>query len=89
MYNIITKQDYIKAAEKFLEPVRDALKRGGARPVYGSASAWYDDRSVYCEAFARPLWALAPIWHSGGGDAELKELYRRGIAEGTDPDSDM
>lgn len=87
--DFITKQDYINAVNIIMEPVRRAIKQGGARPVYGSASAWYDDISVYCESFARPLWALVPLWHSGGGDEELKTLYREGLISGTDPASEQ
>ncbi|MBQ3427719.1 MAG: DUF2264 domain-containing protein [Clostridia bacterium] len=85
--DFITKEDYINAVNIIMEPVRRALRQGGARPVYGSASAWYDDISVYCESFARPLWALVPLWHGGYGDEELKTLYREGLISGTDPGS--
>ena len=85
----LTKQDYIKALEKILLPVRDALKTGISMPSYGATAAWYDDISVGVEGFARPLWGLVPLWYGGHGDDEMKELYRKGIIAGTDPVSGM
>lgn len=84
----VTKQDYINALNKIIEPVRSALIEGGSLPSYGSSAAWYDDISAGVESFARPLWGLVPLWRGGYGDEQMKELYRKGIISGTDPKSD-
>ena len=85
----LTKRDYIDALDKILAPVRDALRKGVSMPSYGATAAWYDDISVGVEGFARPLWGLVPLWYGGHGDDGMKELYRRGIAAGTDPASGL
>lgn len=82
---INAKTDYVDIVNKIIAPIRSALVRGGARPSYGSTAAWYENASADMESFARPLWALVPLWRGGGGDEELKLLYRRGIISGTDP----
>jgi len=45
----------------------------------------YDRNAIELEAFSRPLWALVPFWAGGGSDPEFEQLYRRGLASGTDP----
>ena len=84
----ITKQDYISALSRLIEPTRAELKRSAGAPSFGGAAAWYDDIATTVETFARPLWGLVPLWRGGYGDEEMKEIYRTGIINGTDPSSD-
>lgn len=85
--DFISKQDYIASLNFTLEPVRKFLKNRISIPCVGSSAAWYSDLASYSETFLRPLWGLVPLWKGGHGDDEMKELYRRGIAYGTTPDS--
>lgn len=87
--NYITKNDYITALNKIINPIKDELYRCNGKPVYGFSAALYNDNSVYAEGFLRPLWGLVPLWHGGHGDDDLKEAYRKGIINGTNPDSDF
>ena len=49
------------------------------------AAAHFDRAAADLEGFARPLWGLTPL-AAGGGDFDHWELYRRGLANGTDPE---
>ncbi|MGN0162352.1 MAG: DUF2264 domain-containing protein [Candidatus Ornithomonoglobus sp.] len=86
--DINSKQDFINVLNAIIEPLRDELKKSVGAPSFGSTAAWYDDISTTAETFARPLWGLAPLWRGGYGDEEMKEIYRVGIINGTDPASD-
>lgn len=39
------------------------------------------------EGFSRVLWARGPLWQGGGEALEFEEVYRRGLAAGTDPEN--
>ncbi|MFI6454957.1 DUF2264 domain-containing protein [Streptosporangium amethystogenes] len=65
-------------------PLVPHLSPGRARLRLGGNTAHYDDAAAELEAFARPLWGLAPL-AAGGGSFEHWELWRRGLAAGTDP----
>ncbi|WP_030909110.1 DUF2264 domain-containing protein [Streptosporangium amethystogenes] len=65
-------------------PLVPHLGPGRARLRLGGNTAHYDDAAAELEAFARPLWGLAPL-AAGGGAFEHWELWRRGLAAGTDP----
>src|SRR5258708_5012826 len=69
----------------FLEYKRRGLswtQRLPWQPAKRLANAY--DRANELESFARPLWGLAPL-AAGGGSFGDWELYRRGLANGTDP----
>lgn len=82
-----TKKDYEQLLMKILEPVRGMLEQNISMPCAGSSAAWYSDAACGAETFSRPLWGLVPYWRGGGDKDGLAELYRRGIATGTDPKS--
>lgn len=71
---------------RLLEPLKPLYSEGGARVNLGVTSAQYENDSIPMEAFARPLWGLAPFWAGGGTETDFEDLYRRGFAHGTDPD---
>jgi hypothetical protein len=50
-----------------------------------AAAAHFDGAAAELEGFARPLWGIAPL-AAGGGEFEHWALYRKGLANGTDPD---
>lgn len=65
-----------------LEPIKKYYN--GGKVCCSKHSAWYEDASADMEAFARPLWGLVPFWAGGGSDAELEELYKKGLIDGAD-----
>ncbi|MBF6208853.1 DUF2264 domain-containing protein [Streptomyces gardneri] len=71
-------------ATDLAEAVIPYFSPGGARVRLGVNTTGYDDTAAELEAFARPLWGLAPL-AAGGGDFTHWETYRRGLASGTDP----
>lgn len=81
-----TKEAAQASLLRLLEPLKPLYSPGGARVELGVTSAHYENDSIPMEAFARPLWGLAPFWAGGGREPELEALYRRGLASGTDPE---
>lgn len=82
-----TKQDFVRWMHTMLDPLRPLYSEGGARLCIGGAGVTYPDVTIEMEAFSRPLWALVPFWAGGGKDEAFVELYRRGLAAGTDPEN--
>lgn len=80
-----TKQDYQALMHTLLDPLKPLYSEGGARLRIGGAGVTYSAGVIEMEAFSRPLWALVPFWMGGGRDAEFEDIYRRGLAHGTDP----
>lgn len=70
-----------------LEPLKQHLTPAGSGFDLGATAAHYETATIPMEAFSRPLWALVPFWAGGGRAPEWEELYRRGLAAGTDPQS--
>ncbi|GGO89104.1 DUF2264 domain-containing protein [Wenjunlia tyrosinilytica] len=68
------------------EPLLPHFSPGGARLRLGTNTAVYDDAAAELEAFARPLWGLAPL-AAGGGAFGHWEPWQRGLAAGTDPEN--
>lgn len=81
-----TKTDLKKAVEDICSPLLPLYSPMKGRLRVGCTSASYSDSTAEVEAFARPLWGLAPLMTDGSGD-DWAELYRKGLASGTDPDS--
>lgn len=84
----MNKQDFQNLLLKIVSPLKSYYSGGRARVRLGGHAAWYDDISVETEAFARPLWGLVPFWAGGGSDAEFEEIYKIGIANGSNPNHD-
>ena len=82
-----SKRDYVELMRKLLDPLAELYSPGGARLRLGETGATYDRVAIELEAFSRPLWALAPFWLGGGRAPEFEDIYRRGLAAGTDPES--
>lgn len=83
--NLQTKADFAALMHHFLDPLKPLYSAGGARLHLGDTGVTYDRNAIELEAFSRPLWALVPFWAGGGSDPEFEQLYRRGLASGTDP----
>ncbi|MFG1679278.1 DUF2264 domain-containing protein [Nonomuraea sp. NPDC049269] len=66
-------------------PLISRFSPGKGRLRLGVSTAHYDRESAELEAFARPLWGLAPL-AAGGGTFDHWDLWRDGLAAGTDPE---
>ena len=82
-----TKQDFQALMHLFLAPLKPYYSAGGARLHLGETGVTYGQAAIELEAFSRPLWALVPFWVGGGSDPEFEDIYRRGLAAGSDPEN--
>lgn len=80
-----TKQDFTAWMNRLLDPLKPLYSDGCARLHLGDSGVTYPQVSIEMEAFSRPLWALVPFWMGGGDDSTFEEIYRKGLANGTDP----
>ena len=81
------KQDFQALMHLFLDPLKPYYSAGGARLHLGETGVTYGQAAIELEAFSRPLWALVPFWMGGGSDPEFEDIYRRGLAAGSDPEN--
>ncbi len=79
-----TRADLQTAVLDLFTPLKPYFSAGAARVCPGHTAALYDNHAAGLEGFARPLWGLVPF-SAGGGFFPDWELYRRGLANGTDP----
>ena len=80
-----TRADTEKGLRDLFAPLLPYFSEGGARVRVDGAAAHFDRAAADLEGFARPLWGLTPL-AAGGGDFAHWELYRQGLANGTDPE---
>ncbi len=80
-----TRADLQSAVRNLFDPLKPYFSAGGARVAFGATGAHYDRHAAELEAFARPLWGIVPLV-AGGGTFDDWDLYRRGLANGTNPD---
>lgn len=78
------RADVEKALRDLFAPLLPHFSSGGARVRLDGAAAHFDRAAADLEGFARPLWGLVPL-AAGGGTFAHWDLYRRGLANGTDP----
>lgn len=79
-----SRDDLVAAVHALVEPLLPSFSPGAARVRLGNTGVAFPDVAEELEGFARPLWGLVPL--ACGGDAWPHwELWRRGIASGTDP----
>lgn len=81
-----TKEAAQASLMRLLAPLKTFYSEGSARLEIGVTSAHYENDTVPMEAFARPLWGLAPFWMGGGEDGSFEKLYADGLASGTNPE---
>lgn len=81
------RSDVIAGLKGILDPLAPHTSPGGALITLGSSGTHYDLRACQLEAFARPLWGLVSLL-AGGERYERTETWMRGLASGTDPESD-
>jgi hypothetical protein len=80
-----SRADVEAALRASFAPLLPFFSEGGARVRLNGAAAHFDRAAADLEGFARPLWGLVPL-AAGSGQFEHWDLYRRGLANGTDPD---
>ncbi|MHA6730614.1 DUF2264 domain-containing protein [Devosia sp. A369] len=80
-----TRADVEKALHDLFNPLLPFFSEGAARVRLDGAGAHFDRAAADLEGFARPLWGLTPL-AAGGGKFDHWELYRQGLANGTDPE---
>lgn len=85
MSGLMWRDDYVAELMSYLDPLRAHYSADGARLLLSGGGAQYEDEVIPFEAWARPLWGLAPFWAGGGHDAFFEDVYRRGLVAGTDP----
>lgn len=84
-----SREEFAALLFRHLDPLLPHYSELGARLNLAGGGATYEDEVIPFEAWARPLWGLAPFW-AGGSRSEshrFERLYLRGLATGTDPDS--
>jgi hypothetical protein len=79
------RADVARALNDLFAPLLPHFSTGGARVRLDAAAAHFDRAAADLEGFARPLWGLVPLAAGGGAFAHW-DLYRRGIANGSDPE---
>ncbi len=82
-----TKAYYQDMLLQLVEPLKRHYSLGGSSLDLGAAAAGYGSNIAGMEGFARILWGMVSYWAGGGKDESLLPLYRKGLAEGTDPGS--
>ena len=87
--SLSTRADFESLLFCYLDPLLPHYSKGGALVRLAGSGAQYEDEVIPMEAWARPLWGLAPLWAGGGRsqDGVFEGLYARGLVAGTDPDS--
>lgn len=83
---LATRRDVQDALLGLWAPLRPFFAAAPAAPRLGDAAATYGEPAALLEAFARPLWGIAPFV-AGGGVFPDWPLYHRGITAGVDPAS--
>lgn len=81
---LTTRADLGKAVMDLFNPLLPYFSEGGARVRLSATGAHFDQAAADLEGFARPLWGIVPL-AAGGFDFPHWDLYRRGLANGTDP----
>lgn len=81
-----TKKDFIDCLKNIVTHLKEHYTPGGAGIDCGSMGDSHGRNISVVEAFLRPLWGLAPLWHLTDECEDFNELYLKGIINGTNPD---
>jgi len=82
-----TKSDYINLCADILNPIKKFYSPECAYMDCGTHGTWYEEIGASVEGFSRPLWALVPLWASGHEIDGFSDIYIKGIAAGSNPQS--
>lgn len=81
-----TRDDVVKVIKDLYLPLTPFYSDGGARVRLDMAGTIFDRAAADLEGFARPLWGLAPLALGGGADFVDWNRFRRGLANGMNPE---
>lgn len=79
------KEDFHNCFIDILKPLQKCFTTGKAGIKCGATGVKYGEKTALFEAFARPLWGLAPFWGGKGSAGDFDKIYLEGIVTGTDP----
>lgn len=82
-----TKKDFQELLLEIINPLVPYYSEEKAELKLGVTATNYDRKAILLEGFSRPLWGLVPFWAGGGRSQEFEEIYRKGLAAGTNPES--
>jgi len=80
-----TRSELQQVVRALIQPLISRFSVGGAHVKLGETGAHYPMSGAALEGFSRPLWGLAPMV-AGGGVFDNWALYRKGLANGSNPD---
>ncbi|HHV11634.1 MAG TPA: DUF2264 domain-containing protein [Clostridiales bacterium] len=83
-----SKADFQELLMEIITPLIPYYSKEKAQLKLGVTATNYDRRASCLEAFSRPLWGLVPFWAGGGRSQVFERIYRRGLAAGTNPESE-
>lgn len=81
-----TKKDYQDCLKKIIKPLEKYFTKGKAGIKCNTMGVHYGEETARMEAFARPLWGLAPLWSGNGACGNIDKMYLQGIINGTNPE---
>ena len=86
---IRTRQDLVDVLFTYLNPLLMHYSKDEALLYLSGGGSQYESEVIPMEAWARPLWGLAPFWSGGGRSSNMKweKLYLHGLISGTNPHS--
>ncbi len=83
-----SKRDFQDLLLEIVNPLIPYYSEKRAEVNLGVTATNYDRKAIGLEGFSRPLWGLVPYWAGGGRSSILEEIYREGLAAGTDPEGE-
>lgn len=81
------RADYEQLLMEVLNPLKPFYSNEKAYIYLGDTSAHYEDKTAGFEAFSRILWGLVPMLFGNSKESEFEEIYRKGLAAGTNKES--
>lgn len=85
-WKLHSKEEFRELLREIVNPLIPFYTEERAGVVLGDTAACYGKHIVEMEVFSRPLWGLVPFWAGGGEAPEFEEIYRKGLAAGTNPE---
>lgn len=80
-----TKKEYVDELRDMLSAIIPHFSDHKGRVILGYTGSKYEESVAQLESMVRPLLGFAPYLAGGGEWPELEEIYRRGLAAGSDP----
>lgn len=80
-----TKKEYVDELRDMLSAIIPHFSDHKGRVILGYTGSKYEESVAQLESMVRPLLGFAPYLAGGGEWPELEDIYRRGLAAGSDP----